>query len=257
MPRIFVWVLILVSLFAARTAAAGDCPVIGLQAGRDSQQCQNEEADRSDLDRLGTLPQLQRFIRKGWLVRFTNTDAYTLDPDEIGEKDEENADSYAYGRPWTKALLDRELAEIHRVTGETFEIISLVRTATYQGDLKETNERAIRGRGHKRSSHLTGATVDIRKKGRSAVALKMLRERLIVLEEAGLIEAIEEKKGRSDAGCFHVMVFRKYGDGSKAPAFDVKPTYVEPAKKVSKKKAQKPKKKKRASRKEKRTRRSR
>jgi hypothetical protein len=60
--------------------------------------------------------------------------------------------------------------------------------------------------GPKKSSHLTGATVDIAKVGLTKAELDWLRKKLLVLEAEDLIEATEEQ----DQLVFHAMVFHTY-----------------------------------------------
>lgn len=173
-----------------------------------SQKRQNLAADRHRLSRLRDLGDLKRFVRKGLLVPVEDTDAYVIGPG-LGCMDPDHAAWYRHARPWTKTFLDRELGAAHRETGERFRVTSLVRTRAYQRKLVRSGANAISGRKWwMRSSHLTGATVDISYKDMSKKAQRWLDKRLLALERRGLVEATKERRSY----CYHVMVFPKYGE---------------------------------------------
>ena len=69
------------------------------------------------------------------------------------------------------------------------------------------NANAAPAYGLERSSHLTGATVDITKIGMAAKQVSWMRRRLNELEKNELIEYVEEVNQQST---FHIMVFAKY-----------------------------------------------
>ena len=170
-----------------------------------AQKRQNLAADADGLTRLKDAAQLARFIRKGLLVEVVDADAYALDPD-IGSHDPSRQGLYRYARPWTKAFLDKELAAAPRPEGFRFKITSLVRTQAYQDALCRGGDGApVCGkRWWERSSHLTGATVDISKEGMPVAVRAWLKKRLAKLQKQGKVIAVEER------GCFHVMVLPKY-----------------------------------------------
>jgi len=56
------------------------------------------------------------------------------------------------------------------------------------------------------SPHLTGATVDIAKKGMSHSEIAWMRQRLLTLEGADKIDVEEEFR----QACFHVTVYKSY-----------------------------------------------
>lgn len=187
-----------------RRRASADA--ITLRGSRAALARENAVADRHDLTRIRDLAQLRRFIDAGLLVPIGSTAAYEIDA-ELGEDDPANAALYAHARPWTRTFLDEVLAEGHRLHGDRFLITSLTRTQAYQRQLRRHNRAAASGRTPaERSSHLTGATVDIRSTNLSPEGLAWLRRRLAELERRGAIQATEERYN----GCFHVMVFPDY-----------------------------------------------
>jgi hypothetical protein len=177
-----------------------------LRGSRAALARENAWADRHDLTRIRDLAELRRFIAAGLLVPVASSDAYVIDA-TLGEEDPDDAALYAHARPWTLAFLDDLLVEGHRLHGDRYEITSLVRTQAYQRTLRRHNAAAASGRTRReRSSHLTGATVDIRTEGLSADGHRWLRERLVELERLGAVLATEERYN----GCFHIMVSPDY-----------------------------------------------
>jgi hypothetical protein len=83
-----------------------------------------------------------------------------------------------------------------------------VRTEVYQRKLRKHNPNAIPN-----SSHVFGCTVDIAKLGHTKAQLNAIRNYLLVLKEAGLVEPVEEFR----QSVFHVMVFKKYTEKRSVP----------------------------------------
>jgi hypothetical protein len=116
-------------------------------------------------------------------------------------------------RPWTaKFLTDvarAHFARFHRA----LQVNSAVRTVEYQRYLMEVNGNAAPADGDIASPHLTGATIDIGKKGLSFSEVAWLRAYLLPLEQAGKLD-VEEEFYQS---CFHITVYKSYAP-SLAPA---------------------------------------
>lgn len=167
---------------------------------------ENQMADCYGLPRIADTDQLERTIRSGDLMLIQPTEAYQLD--HVGELDPANSRMYQHARPWVKVFLDDVFGMRHAETGEVFYVTSLVRTERYQKLIRGIRAfRRMAADGislDRRSSHLTGATVDIRKSGFSRGTLHWLRRRLTELEAAGKVQATEERL------CFHVMVYPTY-----------------------------------------------
>jgi hypothetical protein len=99
----------------------------------------------------------------------------------------------------------------HEEFGLGIQVNSAVRPIDYQRSLQAWNGNAAATTGRRASSHLTGSTVDIAKKGLPKRNVAWLRRELVRLERAGLVEATEEMSEVSGLN-FHVMVSRAYSD---------------------------------------------
>ena len=111
-----------------------------------------------------------------------------------------------YCRPWTAHFL-ADLARSHYARfHRAFQVNSAVRTVEFQRALLEVNGNAAPADGDIASPHLTGAAVDIGKKGMSFSELAWMRAWLLPLQTAGKID-VEEEFYQS---CFHITVYRSY-----------------------------------------------
>ena len=168
---------------------------------------ENRVADQRDLTRLSDASQLRRFIAAGLLVKITSATGYFID-ETLGEADTTNIALYSYARPWVKTFLDHLAADPLRPAGLKLKVTSLVRTVAYQEQLRKKYPAATSAtEPGRRSSHLTGSTVDISTKEMSEEGKAWLRKKLAALERRDLMQATEEK---STSLCFHVMVFPEY-----------------------------------------------
>jgi hypothetical protein len=111
-----------------------------------------------------------------------------------------------YCRPWTARFL-ADLARAHAMRfRRSLQVNSAVRTVAYQRSLMAVNGNAAPADGDIASPHLTGATVDIAKKGLSMSEVSWMRAYLLPLEQAGKID-VEEEFYQS---CFHITVYKSY-----------------------------------------------
>ena len=169
-----------------------------LRANSDSQMIQNEQADRDKLSRLEDQEMLQRFARLRLLVSVpANARGYYLHgvPARLH-----------YLRPWSKLFLDRLSNQFRARFGKRLRITSLIRTAEYQKSLGRRNSNAASAFGEKRSTHLTGASLDVSKKGVTRAQRQWLRRVLTSLKRRGYLFAVEEFQQPN----FHIMVYRNY-----------------------------------------------
>jgi len=83
---------------------------------------------------------------------------------------------------------------------------SAVRTVEYQRRLIEVNGNAAPADGDIASPHLSGATIDIAKKGLSMSEVAWMRGYLLPLQMAGKLD-VEEEFYQS---CFHISVYKSY-----------------------------------------------
>jgi len=190
----FVWILLIAAI--ALPSWAGDRLI--LAADESSQLVQNQRADADHLSRIGDSAMLRRFVRHRYLVAVpARTPSYYLH----GIRP-----AYRYSRPWTRLFLDRLSRQYFARFHQPLRVTSLVRTEESQRRLERINDNAADADGDLRSSHLTGATVDISKRYMSAAGQAWMREVLLSLRQRGYLYAIEEFSQPT----FHVMVFPNY-----------------------------------------------
>ncbi len=171
-----------------------------LRATRQSQAEQNRLADDDHLSRMQDLEMLRRWARLELLVPVTaKTRDYYLH--EVGS-------DYRYLRPWANLLLERLASQFRARFGQPLRVTSLVRTVDYQRRLARRNGNAAAASGPKASVHLTGACLDISKKGMTRRQQDWVRNVLHQLRSKKYLYAIEEFQQPT----FHVLVLRRYED---------------------------------------------
>ncbi len=173
---------------------------------------QNDRLEAEGLERIEDEADLAARIADKLLVPIPISSALTVNPDL-----EEN---HRYCRPWTAKFL-ADLARAHEAAfHRSIEVSSAVRTVEYQKRLERTNGNAAPAEGDLVSPHLTGATVDIAKKGLSRAEMAWMRRQLMGLEALGKIDVEEEFK----QACFHITVYKGYAPAGKTgPATPAKP----------------------------------
>jgi hypothetical protein len=178
----------------------------------ESLQRQNDRLDAEGLERIENEADLAARIANKLLVRIPASSALTVNADL-----DEN---HRYCRPWTAKFL-ADLARAHETAfHRSIEVSSAVRTVEYQKRLMETNGNAAPAEGDLVSPHLTGATIDIAKKGLSRAEMAWMRRHLAGLEAAGKIDVEEEFK----QACFHITVYKNYVAARRiGPAMPSKP----------------------------------
>jgi Family of unknown function (DUF5715) len=169
-----------------------------LVATGSSQSIQNAEANAFHLSRLRDLEMVSRFHEARLLVRVPSR--------APGYYVHGVPSDYRYLRPWTKLFLDRVSREFDARFHQPLRVTSMLRTVRLQRHLSRTNPNAADAIGADRSSHLTGATLDISKHGMNSREQRWMRNVLFQLKSAGYLYAIEEFQ----EPCFHVMVYPTY-----------------------------------------------
>jgi hypothetical protein len=189
---------VLTSLFLPLVAVA-ESPV-PMIATRVSPLVQNKQADEDDLSRMRSREMIERFERAGYLVRVRDkTEHYYLHA---------VPSAYRYLRPWSRTFLERLSRQFHARFHRKLRVTSLVRAADGQQDLAKINGNAAAATGPRRSSHLTGATLDISKTFMTLKERQWIRRVLRSLKRGGYLYAIEEFQ----QPVFHIMVYRSYAD---------------------------------------------
>ncbi len=171
---------------------------VSLKGTHESLERENFEAEKAGLSRVENDAMLEILKRSGELVSV---------PDAPGVKpDSRLMEKWAWVRPWVADFLFDLGRDFHGAHSNTFLVSSAVRTDEYQGFLRLINKNAAVVSGSRRSTHPTGATIDITKRYLTQKEIRWLRVQLLALESQGLIEVTEE----FFQSVFHVMVFPRY-----------------------------------------------
>jgi len=161
-------------------------------------------ATRDRLSRIRDLAMVERLRRKGLLVPvLSETPTYYVEGVEPRLR---------VARPWTRRFIEQLAQAFHDLFAQPLRITSLTRTVLTQRRLRRTNPSAAPADGPVRSTHLTGAAVDVSKRGLSDDEVAWLRTVLARLRERRLIHAVEEFREPH----FHVMVRRAYDEYARA-----------------------------------------
>ncbi len=187
---------ILIVLVLAFSAAAQAEP--NLRADSQSQAEQNRLADDDHLSRMQDQAMVARWARLQLLVPVKEkTRSYYLHA---------VASDYRYLRPWAHLLLERLSQQYRNRFGKQLRVTSLMRTVSYQKSLARRNANAAPSTGPTASVHLTGACLDISKKGMTRTQQRWVRNVLSRLHDRKYLYAIEEFRQPA----FHVLVHRRY-----------------------------------------------
>jgi hypothetical protein len=183
-----------------------------LRGSLESLERQNDRLEAEGLERIEDEADLAARIADKLLVPLPASSALVVNPAL-----EEN---HRYCRPWTAKFL-ADLARAHAAAfHDPLMVSSAVRTVEYQRKLMRTNGNAAPAEGDLVSPHLTGATVDIAKKGLTRAEMAWMRKQLMGLEAEGKIDVEEEFK----QACFHITVYKSYAPArTTSPAAPAKP----------------------------------
>lgn len=191
-------VLCLVLTLLVSLANVGETQIASLRGSRSAMIAENRMADRENLDRFKDSRHVRKFRSSGLLQSLPNNNHVRIDSRLVSYR--------RYVRPWTRHLILDVGAEHHRCFARKFQVNSAVRTVEAQQAIRKKNRNAALATGPLASSHLTGATIDITKKGMSAAQIRWMRARLLRLEGSGLLLVTEEY----NQAVFHIMVSRRY-----------------------------------------------
>lgn len=159
---------------------------------------ENAAADREGLSRIRDRRMLRRFVQARLLVPLppeTRTYWVAGVPDWL-----------RVTRPWTKRFIEQLAAGLHGLFDTRLKVTSLTRTVDIQRALGTWNHNAAPADGRIRSTHLTGATVDLSTQPLTDREILWLRHVLGRLARQGWLLAIEELQQAH----FHVLVFKRY-----------------------------------------------
>jgi Family of unknown function (DUF5715) len=173
-------------------------PPSPLRGSLESLTRQNELTSADGLERILDETDLANRISDKMLVPVPESSALEVS-DALTE-------THRYCRPWTAEFL-KDLSRDHSgMFGRPLYVSSAVRTVEYQKKLMRHNHNAAAAEGDIVSPHLTGATIDIAKKGMSRAELKWMRDELLPMQQKGIIDVEEEFR----QACFHITVYKAY-----------------------------------------------
>lgn len=169
-----------------------------LKGSRESLIRQNQRSEAEGLDRIEDDDQLNELRGQHALVAVPVSMSLRVNTELPVNR--------RYCRPWTAHFLS-DLARVHYARfRRALQVNSAVRTVEYQRRLIEVNGNAAPAEGDIASPHLTGATIDIAKKGLSMSEIAWMRAYLLPLQTAGKIDVEEEFY----QACFHITVYKSY-----------------------------------------------
>lgn len=157
-----------------------------------------------NLTRLTDQKHLRQFLDAQILVRVPmRGTGFELDY-RIGGHANANAHLYRTARPYTKRFVTRLGAQFAiRFPGRRFVVTSLARTCAYQERLRRRNPNAA---PCEKTSHTTGATIDIRWLELRRAERRWMESVMLSLERQGLVQATKEL----GQPVYHVMVYPPY-----------------------------------------------
>jgi Family of unknown function (DUF5715) len=172
--------------------------VAPLRGSLQSLERQNQRDEAEGLVRIEDDAQLNQLEASRDIVPLPASFSLRVNPDLPEDR--------RYCRPWTARFL-ADLARSHYARfHRALQVNSAVRTVAYQRELLRINGNAAPADGDIASPHLTGAAVDIGKKGMSLSELSWMRAWLLPLQTTGTIDVEEEFY----QACFHITVYRSY-----------------------------------------------
>lgn len=179
---------------------------------------ENEELDRMQLPRINDDYELERYELSQDLVPVSESDALKIAADL--------PDNRRYCRPWTRDFLQDFSSAFYEQFHSPLQVNSLVRTVEQQHRLRRWNRFAAPEFGDTASTHLTGVTFDMSRRGLTYEQYEWIRNYLLPLQAEGLVDPIEERQP-----VLHVVVYEKYSgrnDQKSAWSEANEPTEIDP-----------------------------
>jgi hypothetical protein len=186
---------------------------------------QNVELDKLQLPRIADDFELMKYELSKDLVPVSESDALKIAPSL--------PDNRRYCRPWTRDFLEDFSQAFYNEFHIPIQVNSLVRTAQQQRTLRHHNRFAAPEAGDTASTHLTGVTADLSRRGLTKAQYQWMRDYLMPLRVAGLVDPIEESQP-----VLHVVVYDRYSahqdeassmsEASEAGEFTLKSSSIQP-----------------------------
>jgi hypothetical protein len=159
---------------------------------------QNEIIDTLELPRIADDDELIDVIQNEELVELQQTSALRI-ASNLKE-------TRRYCKPWTRDFVQDFSQAFYNEFKKPIQVNSAVRTVQQQKKLRRRNRNAGPIEGETASTHLTGISLDISKRGLTRAQHKWVEEYFLPLKTLGLIDPIEERR----QAVFHVVVFDRY-----------------------------------------------
>jgi hypothetical protein len=162
---------------------------------------QNVQLDQLQLPRIANDVELMNYELSQDLVPVSESDSLKIAQDL--------PDNRRYCRPWTRDFLEDFSQAFYNEFQAPIQVNSLVRTAEQQRRLRRHNRFAAPEIGDTASTHLTGVTADVSRRGLTQAQYQWIRAYLLPLKDAGLVEPIEERQP-----VLHIVVYDRYSGRS-------------------------------------------
>jgi len=169
-----------------------------VRGSRESLLRQNERIDEDSLERIQDDEQLNALVESHALVPLPENRYVTFASNL--------PDDRRFSRPWTVTFLNDIGRKYYTLFQTNLQVNSAVRTVEVQHKLLRWNHNAAAETGDLASPHLSGAAVDIYKRGMTRKQLSWMRNYLLELQNDGLLDAEEEFR----QPVFHITVYRQY-----------------------------------------------
>lgn len=167
-----------------------------VKGSRESLMRQNEKTD--ELERIQDDDQLNDLVQNGALVELPNDTTVDVAGNLPGNR--------RFCRAWTKTFVSDFARDYYDQFHQPLVVTSAVRTVQVQKKLRRHNHNAADIDGDLASPHLTGATIDIGKRGMTKKQLEWCRNYLLEKQNTGNVDVEEEFRQR----VFHITVYREY-----------------------------------------------
>jgi uncharacterized protein YcbK (DUF882 family) len=159
---------------------------------------QNEIIDQMELPRIADDDELEQIIENEQLVPLKESASLRVASNL--------KDTHRYCKPWTRDFVEDFSQAFYDEFKKPIQVNSAVRTIQQQKKLRRHNRNAGPIEGETASTHLTGITLDISKRGLTKKQHAWVEQYFLPLKEKGLIDPIEERR----QPVFHVVVFDRY-----------------------------------------------
>ena|SRR5579872_2023382 len=169
-----------------------------IRGSQESLLRQNLRVSQDELVRIQDDSQLDGLIQGNALVNLPDNNHVTFATNLPNNR--------RYCQPWTRSFVEDFSTKYYAEFHQQLMVTSAVRTVTFQAHLRRHNGNAAEIDGDLASPHLTGAAIDIAKRGMTRSQLDWARDYLLQAQNNGYIDVEEEFRQR----VFHITVYRDY-----------------------------------------------